>query len=107
MIQILIFLVIIGLTLFLWKTFPAFKWVFAVVVVLPTLYAVVDIYNYDHPTTQSYVKPNAEVSKPFIQAWEEKQELVIPSPHKLTPEEWEEKATRQKALDEYYGRVDK
>jgi hypothetical protein len=44
-------------------------------------------------------------STPFSDLWEEKQELVIPPYHRMTPEEWEEKATRQKALNESYGRT--
>jgi hypothetical protein len=99
MIFLLEFLAVVGAILFLWQKFPAFKWVLAISVTLSTLFTYLALAQPIEEKQVSKVE-----SAPFVQLWEEKQELVIPPPHKLTPEEWTQKAERQQALGKAMGR---
>jgi hypothetical protein len=100
MIFLLEFLAVVAAVLFLWQKFPAFKWVLAVSVTLSSLFTYLALAQPFKEKKVSKVE-----SAPFVQLWEEKQELVIPPPHKLTPEEWAQKAERQQALDKSMGRT--
>ena len=43
MLQIVLFLIAIGIALFLWQTFPAFKWVMAVIIGVPLIWLTVEL----------------------------------------------------------------
>lgn len=43
MLQIVLFLVAIGIALFLWQAFPAFKWIVAVIVAVPIIWLTAEI----------------------------------------------------------------
>lgn len=43
MLQVVLFLIAIGITLFLWQVFPAFKWVVAVLVAVPLIWLTAEV----------------------------------------------------------------
>ena len=45
MLQIVLFLIAIGIALFLWQAFPAFKWVVAVIIAVPLIWLIAEIAN--------------------------------------------------------------
>jgi hypothetical protein len=45
MLQVVLFLIAIGITLFLWQVFPAFKWVVAVMVAVPIIWLTAELAN--------------------------------------------------------------
>ena len=62
MLQIVLFLIAIGIALFLWQIFPAFKWVMAVIIGVPLIWLTVEIAS-DKIHQMNVAKQEAQEAK--------------------------------------------
>ncbi|MBT8604206.1 hypothetical protein G6662_06415 [Polynucleobacter paneuropaeus] len=62
MLQIVLFLIAIGITLFLWQAFPAFKWIVAVMVAVPIIWLTAEFAN-DKIHKMNVAKQEAQEAK--------------------------------------------
>ncbi|MBT8593895.1 hypothetical protein G6672_00170 [Polynucleobacter paneuropaeus] len=62
MLQIVLFLIAIGIALFLWQAFPAFKWVVAVIVAVPIIWLTAELAN-DKIHQMNVAKQEAQEAK--------------------------------------------
>jgi hypothetical protein len=64
MLQVVLALMAIGLGLFLWERFPAFKWVLAAIIAVPILFIALALYS-DHADKEKRQQEQAEQAKQY------------------------------------------